>query len=291
MVIPRSLGTHSGTFHADEVTASALLLLFDFVDPEKIIRTRDQEKLSQCEYVCDVGGEYNPDEKRFDHHQASYQGELSSAGMIWLYFKKQRIVDEDLYQHFNRALIYGVDSHDNGKGDTETGICTFSHVISNFVPTKYDATPQEQDAAFFEAVKFTYGHLKRLLDRYHYVHQCKQKVLDAMAANKYYLYFEEAIPWMDAFFENDGEKHPALFVIMPSANHWKLRGIPPKSDDRMKVRVPLPEEWGGMLEDDLKRISKLPGALFCHKGRFISVWETKEDAMRALKEVLAREGL
>ena len=38
--IPRSVGTHDGTFHADEVTACALLLLFDLVDGNKIIRTR-----------------------------------------------------------------------------------------------------------------------------------------------------------------------------------------------------------------------------------------------------------
>ena len=29
---PRSFGTHDGSFHADEVTACALLLLFDLID-------------------------------------------------------------------------------------------------------------------------------------------------------------------------------------------------------------------------------------------------------------------
>ncbi len=33
--IPRSVGTHDGTFHADEVTACAFLLLFDLVDSNK----------------------------------------------------------------------------------------------------------------------------------------------------------------------------------------------------------------------------------------------------------------
>ena len=35
----RSLGTHDGSFHADEVTASALLLLFHKIDREKIKST------------------------------------------------------------------------------------------------------------------------------------------------------------------------------------------------------------------------------------------------------------
>ncbi|MBS0649692.1 MAG: MYG1 family protein, partial [Verrucomicrobia bacterium] len=48
-MIPRSCGTHDGSFHADEVTACALLLLFDQIDRDKIIRTRDSSKLSKCD--------------------------------------------------------------------------------------------------------------------------------------------------------------------------------------------------------------------------------------------------
>jgi uncharacterized UPF0160 family protein len=58
-------------------------------------------------------------------------------------------------------------------------------------------------------------------------------------------------------------------------------------ENNMKVRIPLPLEWAGLLEEDLKKITGIPGAVFCHKGRFISVWETREDALKALKYVLA----
>ena len=50
-MIFRSLGIHDGTFHADEVTACALLILFDLIDEEKIIRTRDTARLAKCEYT------------------------------------------------------------------------------------------------------------------------------------------------------------------------------------------------------------------------------------------------
>lgn len=59
-LVPRSFGTHDGSFHADEVTACSLLLLFDLIDREKIKRTRDPEELARCDYVCDVGGIYDP---------------------------------------------------------------------------------------------------------------------------------------------------------------------------------------------------------------------------------------
>lgn len=55
LIRPRSFGTHDGSFHADEVTACALLLLFDLIDQEEIVRSRNLKELSSCEYVCDVG--------------------------------------------------------------------------------------------------------------------------------------------------------------------------------------------------------------------------------------------
>jgi uncharacterized UPF0160 family protein len=284
--IMRSFGTHDGTFHADEVTACALLLLFKEIDRSKVLRSRDLEKLASCEYVCDVGGVYDPSIKRFDHHQSDYTGDMSSAGMVWQFLKDQQKITPALYTFFNHSLILGVDAQDNGRAMPEVGICTFSQVISNFVPPLYDAPREVQEAAFFDALGFTLGHLERLLIRFYYIQDCKQKVADCMALGKNYLLFDEAMPWMDSFFDMDGDHHPALFVIMPSGGHWKLRGIPPNSVERMKVRAPLPEKWAGLLEEDLKRVSGIKGAIFCHKGRFISVWQTKEDALQALDYTL-----
>lgn len=287
--ISRSFGTHDGTFHADEVTACALLLLFDCIDLDKIIRTRDLGALSSCDYVCDVGGVYEPSKKLFDHHQADYQGDLSSAGMVLLYLKSQKILSEKEYQFWNDIIVAGVDAHDNGKDPEIRGLCTYSHIISNFTPIKQEEDPVELEAAFFEALGFAKGLLDRMWRRYKYNQSCLQLVAEAMAGNPQYLVFEHNIPWQDAFFELGGEKHPAVFVVMPAGRHWKLRGVPPTSDHRMHVRMPLPREWAGLLEEDLRRVTGISGAIFCHKGRFVSVWETKEDALRALKKVLDTE--
>jgi uncharacterized UPF0160 family protein len=282
----RSVGTHDGTFHADEVTACALLSVFNLIEEGNIVRTRDLKSLSACEYVCDVGGIYDPDKKRFDHHQVEYRGELSSAGMVSLYLKDRRIIDAKLYDHLNRSLIWGVDAHDNGRVTIEPGVCTFSQVISNFGPPDYDSAPDVIEKRFYQAFEFAKGHLKRLMERYRYVEACRELVFEAMQRSKEVLMFEQAMPWMDLFFDMGGENHPAKFVIMPSGGHWKLRGIPPNGKDRMQVRKPLPEEWAGLMEEDLKRVTGIPGAIFCHKGRFISVWETKEEALKALEVAL-----
>ena len=286
--VPRSFGTHDGSFHADEVTACALLLLFDLIDENEIYRTRDPDVLEKCEFVCDVGGVYDPSMKKFDHHQVDYQGPLSSAGMILLYLKDAGIISEKMYHFYNETLIIGVDDHDNGKDMQPRGHSSYSYVVSNFAPIPYNPTEEEQNATFKEALHFALGHLRRLRERYEYVQSCREVVEDKMKTSDEVLIFEEGIPWLQLFFDLGGETHPAKFVIMPSGPHWNLRGIPPSYEDRMNVRIPLPKEWAGLLEGELKKVCPIPGGVFCHKGRFVSVWETKESALKALDYVLTQ---
>jgi uncharacterized UPF0160 family protein len=54
-----------------------------------IVRSRDAEVLKDCDVVIDVGGVYEPDNNRFDHHQRGFtevfghgfNTKLSSAGV------------------------------------------------------------------------------------------------------------------------------------------------------------------------------------------------------------------
>jgi len=287
--IPRSFGTHDGTFHADEVTACAILLLFDYIDEDKIRRTRDHAVLETCDFVCDVGGIYDPKRRLFDHHQVNYQGSLSSAGMILQYLRDIDRLSQQEYEFFNHSLVMGVDAHDNGKDLQIPGICTYSHIIASFTPIKQDVDNATLDKAFHTALDFSKNYLKRIWEKHLFNHSCLQIVAAAMKQGGDCLMFDQNIPWIESFFELDGVHHPATFVIMPSDNHWKLRGIPPSYEQRMKVRVPLPEEWAGLLDEEIKRVTGIPGAIFCHKGRFISVWETKEDALKALQLVKAMQ--
>lgn len=285
-IILRSCGTHDGTFHADEVTACALLMLFNLIDEDKIIRTRDLPVLSTCEYVCDVGGVYDPNRKLFDHHQVDYQGPLSSAGMVLKYLQTTNKITSKEYDFFNHSLVMGIDAHDNGRDPLTPGYCSISHVVSNFTPIQYECGAEEQNKAFHQALRFVYEHLHRLWQRLKYTQSCREIIEECMKKYTKCLIFDRNLPWLETFFELNGAQHPALFVIMPSGNHWKLRGIPPTYQERMKVRLPQPQEWAGLLEEDLKRVSGISGAVFCHKGLFISVWETKEDALKALEYTL-----
>ncbi|NXX87379.1 MYG1 protein, partial [Urocolius indicus] len=65
----------------------------------EVLRSRAPELLAQCDLVVDVGGEFDPQRHRYDHHQRSFSHsmhslrphkpwltKLSSAGLVYCYF-------------------------------------------------------------------------------------------------------------------------------------------------------------------------------------------------------------
>lgn len=77
-VPPNTIGTHSGTFHCDEVLACYFLSKHpDFVN-HTVLRTRDQHLLDQCDIVVDVGSIFDPSKKRYDHHQNTFNETINN---------------------------------------------------------------------------------------------------------------------------------------------------------------------------------------------------------------------
>jgi len=185
-----TIGTHSGTFHADEVLACYLLSQHPLFANHKVLRTRDEQLLDQCDIVVDVGSVYDPDKKRFDHHQSTFQetftslrpelGEignvrLSSAGLIYVHYgetviaellKKQKnivLTEKQMMSVFTKiytSFIQELDGIDNGvpQFDGEPRYRINSHLsnrVKNFNPCwTEDKTPTEVDALFHEAKEY-----------------------------------------------------------------------------------------------------------------------------------------
>ena len=147
--IPKSktIGTHNGVFHADD--AMGCMLLKDFTERyrnSKIIRSRDPEVLKNLDIIIDVGGVYDPETQRFDHHQKGftetfgpkYDIKLSASGLVYKHYGKEivkraidylmekkevpeslkpRITDSDIegiYHNCYRGLFVTLDAIDNG---------------------------------------------------------------------------------------------------------------------------------------------------------------------------------
>ncbi|NDE63271.1 MAG: MYG1 family protein [Chlamydiae bacterium] len=290
MIHDKALGAvvHDGPFHADEIIACVQLVYAGLLQKEKICRTREIHKLQGHQFVIDVGGEYDPSQLRFDHHQSSYTGQMSSAGMVAQFLYRKGVYDDSLYHFLRKDLMDHVDAFDNGRVSREIlNTPTFSHVIENFVPIQENASKKEMDHAFFLAFDFAYGHFDRLVKRYQFRQRCKQIIKQIMDSSKEILIFDDMMPWLENFFELGGQDHPGLYIVMPVPNGWKVRVIPKTYEDRMGARKDLPKSWGGLTDHELEAVTKIPGAKFCHKGLFIAVFATKEGAIEAAKKSLA----
>src|SRR5690554_1638978 len=94
--------------------AWALIRTF-FAPDAELVRTRDEARLTEADVVFDVGGVYDPERLRFDHHQNSYTGPLSSAGMVLEWLRETGRVPETLADHLRRRLVDYLDDVDTGR--------------------------------------------------------------------------------------------------------------------------------------------------------------------------------
>ena len=58
--------------------------------------------------------------------------------------------------------------------------------------------------------------------------------------------------------------------------------IPPRKGDFGQKR-PLPASWAGLSDEALCLATGVDGAMFCHKNRFIAVFETRDNALEAIE--------
>ena len=132
--------THNGTFHADEVTAVALLKVFK---PGSYSVKRVQHQTTEfpdADYVIDTGRQYD-NITRFDHHQ--WEGGLSSAGLIWKHLDLQGYTQID-------ELILAVDAND--VGIKPAAQFEYSRLLSLYNHTDIHCTAQTSQ--FDKAVDF-----------------------------------------------------------------------------------------------------------------------------------------
>jgi len=150
--------THNGVFHADEIVAISLLIIFG-VMINTVIRSRDNDvieefKTSSEGLLIDIGGEYDPFNGCFDHHfsREGINGK-ASAGII----AQMLQVHEDKYPSLVK-LINEVDSQDIGVKLNEPN--HFSNIIKSFnIITPFG---EDNNKAFEEALRFTVRYLLNL---------------------------------------------------------------------------------------------------------------------------------
>ena len=278
----KTIVTHNGNFHADDVfSVAALKSIFSSFT---LIRTRDLEIIAKADIVIDVGGEYDAETGRFDHHQRGGAGErengipYSSFGLIWQKYGLDICQgNQDVANALDAGLVSSIDAIDCGhvKGVPE-GI-SLSQTISMFNPTWQEDS--HFDSCFDEAVNFASRVLTRFIAAANGGISAKTIVANAIdnAQDPRVIVLEKYTPWKTTVHALSDE---ALYMIYPSGTgQWRIQTVPVEPGS-FEDRKPLPKEWAGLSDAALQDKTGIDDAMFCHNGLFIAGAETFEGTMK-----------
>lgn len=278
------IGTHNGSFHADDVLAVALIRAFVDADA-RVMRTRDLELLKTADVVVDVGTEFEPARCRFDHHQQSYTGPRSSAGMVLDWLQETDKVPALFAARLRDQVMDYVDAVDNGRRTPDHGVPCLSAALGQIGELAVDKA--DFDQWFEKSAAFAELYVRSMFAAHEKGEKAKAVVAEVMAdaerEGRAVLFFAEHVKWKRAYFEMGGETHPTDFALMPDDDRWRIVAIPPEHHSMDKKR-PLPIEWAGLRDDELSEAAGVPGGVFCHKNLFMAIFKTRDAALNALKK-------
>ena len=278
----KTIVTHNGNFHADDVFSIAA---FKSIFPSfKLIRTRDSEVIARADIVIDVGGEYDSDTDRFDHHQRGGAGErengipYSSFGLIWQKYGLEICQgNQDVADAVDAGLVSTIDAIDCGHVEGVSKGITLSQTISMFNPTWQEDS--NFDACFDEAVDFASRVLTRFIASANGGISAKEIVAKAIenAEDPRVIVLEKYIPWKRTVHALSDE---ALYMVYPSpTGQWRIQTVPVEPGS-FEDRKSLPKPWAGLSDKALKEVTGIDDAMFCHNGLFIAGAESFESTMK-----------
>ncbi len=277
--------THDGSFHTDEIFATALIKKF-VTDDIELIRTRDKEKLRQATrdpevWVVDVGRKHDDSMRNFDHHQRSFvkcwEGTdvpFSSCGLVWRYLRERGLISqhysEEVINGVEEALIKRVDMHDNRYQPMPQAImfklCNREDSsMEDFERALMIAEIHLEDSFIFSAKKS--ANLSKLGE------------VELMFDGEVAVYDEEvstAITWVR-------RNTNAKIIVMPKkgVDTWSVKSVAGEEEG-----ILTPFWWRGLEENDLRKVSGIHDISFAHKAGFLAVVGSKASALEVAKQML-----
>ena len=278
----KTIVTHDGNFHADDVFSIAA---FKIIFPSfKLIRTRDLELIARADIVIDVGGEYDAGTDRFDHHQRGGAGErdngvpYSSFGLIWQKYGVEICQgNRDVANAVDAGLVSAIDAIDCGHVEGVSKGISLSQTIGMFNPTWQEDS--HFDTCFDEAVDFASRVLTRFIASANGGISAKEIVAKAIddAEDPRVIVLEKYTPWKRTVHALSEE---ALYMVYPSqTGQWRIQTVPVEPGS-FENRKSLPGQWAGLSDKELKEVTGIDDAMFCHNGLFIAGAESFESAMK-----------
>ncbi|MFA6094606.1 MAG: MYG1 family protein [Candidatus Paceibacterota bacterium] len=287
---------HNGRFHTDDVFATAIIEillkrrgLFELEQPT-IVRTRDENIIREAEYVMDVGGVYDADSRRFDHHQKGGAGvrangiPYASFGLVWKTYGVELAGSEKVAQVIDERLVQAIDANDNGVSVYKP---LFEKVypygiydgVSSLNPT-WKEGEDDRDVGFFKAVAAAEVIVEREIAWARDIEEARSAVekLYATSFDKRICVFDKPYP------SHVLTQYPeVLYAIKPNVHvaggTWKVEAIAAE-ENSYTSRKPFPSIWAGKRDQELAQVTGVADAVFCHNGRFLLTAGSQESALK-----------
>ncbi len=280
--------THSGTFHADEVMATVILL--NKFGSMKLFRSTNPK--NDNAFIYDVGF------GAFDHHgidfdEARENGvKYASCGLIWRAFgndivSKLDVEDtENFVQSIDKNLIMDIDRDDNGqtlKNEPEIKLQNIPNLIGSFNPAWNDLSSETIN--FLNAVSFANTIFNNIINKM-VSKEAARKIIEEKIeeSSNGILILDNYMPWKDIVLSSSNPKaSEILYAIFPSKRGGYNVVATPVSSGSFDVKKPFPEEWAGKENYELQKVSGIDTITFCHKNLFICACQTFEDALKIVE--------
>jgi uncharacterized UPF0160 family protein len=306
------IATHSGKFHADDVWAAAVLNLM--FPGSELVRTRDPAVIARADFAVDVGGVWDPEKGRFDHHQKGFQGArasgvvYASAGLVWTEYGPRcvSLVAEqaghalslaqaaEIAHAIDADLVQYLDMSDTGAARNAPGSYGLSAIISGFNPGWLDeqaagsaeAADLMRMTRFRQAMDIATDILRNgVLYRVGALLAVQQVRRSQRMDDGRLLFLENsALPWASIV---RNEMPQVLFVISHSmAEQRYMLHTVPSAPESFDARKDLPPHWAGLQGDELAAATGVPDAVFCHNNLFIAACKSWDGVLTMARQAL-----
>jgi len=255
------IATHKGIFHADEVTAIALLKVFTDEDIAVSRVEHDSTDFGSFDMVIDIGKKFDG-VKLFDHHQ--YKGGKSSAGLIWDYIGLQ----ED-YPKISK-LIKIVDDNDTGVAKAEP--FEYSSLLKCY--NHRDIHSQAQEKQFEKAVKFAQTMLISMAEAQEDLEEAKEIVANSFLfdSNTAILELERFTPHWTSYING---------VLTPH-----IKAVVWEDEEEGNYKVKIPSKRLGSFDLNGKALPQDDSMEFVHSAGFFAIAKDEETMKSYLKKVV-----
>ncbi len=271
MKLPAHAFTHGGKFHADDVFSAALLRI---IRPDIQIQRGFHVPENFEGIVFDIG------DGMFDHHAIgspvrSNGNPYAAFGLLWQVFGPE-LVGKKGAEWLDERFVQNLDLNDCTGAEN-----ALADAIGSFNPV-WDSQ-ESKDDCFFRAVNFAQTILENRLEEVRAVQRAEEMVVKALPnVRDGILVLPQYAPWKTLLPADNN----ILFVVYPSQRGgYAAQGV----NDRQtkKLRVPFPQQWAGMPEQELAEISGIDDLIFCHASRFLITSKSKSGALQACRAAIA----